>query len=454
MLYPKPSMRHLQRALSFPSAAAIRRFHSFLYKTLVVLWVALCALAAGGAMAAPTRAGQIDVPVDAAQVATPTDAVRVQVPPYSARVLDTTGTLNTAQVAALNEQILAIEADTRAAVVVYMLPTTGEDSIEEYATRVFEKWKLGDTERDDGILILAALEDRRMRIEVGQGLEGTVPDVLAGRIIDQDMKPRFQRNDYGGGLEAAVSHIGALLRGDIEPPDASRGGITPFGWAFIAALLWGFAVGVVRARRTWKWPVTISIVAAVPAVAVVVLKSPAIGAILLSFPVPLAFALGFGCGRSRTVRRVTGGIALAIGAMVGIAFVVGSERFGLGLLYALGGGIGCLLLGLIAVGMRAAYKRSLVEFGVRSALVACVVGYVAFQNPPDLLLSDWESWLPTGMAFGLAMLFGFFTGGAGSSSGRDDSDSSSSSRSSSGSSSSSRSSSGGSSSGGGSSGSW
>ena len=427
------------------------------------MWVAQCMLAAGDAVAARARAGQTDVPSDAAQaptpsdtaqIATPAEAVRVPVPPYSARVLDTTGTLNTAQVAALNEQILAIEADTRAAVVVFMLPTTGEDSIEEDATRVFEKWKLGDTQRDDGILILVALEDRRMRIEVGQGLEGTVPDVLAGRIIDQDMKPRFKRNDYGGGLEAAVSHIGALLRGEIEPPEASPRGITPFGWAFIAALLWGFAVGMIRARRTWKWPVTIGVVAAVPVVAVVVLKNVAIGAILLSFPVPLAFALGFGCGRSRTVRLVTGGIALAISAMVGIAFVVGSERFGLGLLYALGGGIGCLLLGLIAMGMRAAYKRSLVEFAVRSALVACVVGYVAFHNPPDLLLTDWESWLPTGMAFGLAMLFGFFTGGSGSSSGRDDRDGSSSSGSSSSSSSSSRSSSGGSSSGGGSSGSW
>lgn len=435
-------MQHPQPAVAFPAPTPWR-----LFKTLAVLWAALCMLPAGAQqIAVPTDAAQVAAPVDATQVS----AAREPVPPYSARVLDTTGTLNTHQIAALNEQILAIEADTRAAVVVFMLPTTGEDSIEEYATRVFEKWKLGDTQRDDGILILVALEDRRMRIEVGQGLEGTVPDVLAGRIIDQDMKPRFQRNDYAGGLEAAISHIGALVRGDVEPPEASPGGITPFGWAFFAALLWGFAVGVVRAHRTWKWPVTIGIVAAVPVVAVVVLKNVAIGAILLTFPVPLAFALGFGCGRSRTVRRVAGGIALAIGAMAGIAFVVGADRFGLGLLYALGGGIGCLLLGLIAMGMRSAYKRSLVEFGVRSALVACIVGYVAFQNPPDLLLIDWESWLPTGMAFGLAMLFGFFPGGVSTSSGGG----SSSSGSSSSSSSSSRSSSGGSSSGGGSSGSW
>jgi hypothetical protein len=114
----------------------------------------LCMLAAA-AMAAPAR-GWTAAP-DAAHPSPPTVPYGC-VPPYSARVLDTTGTLNTAQVAALNEQILALEADTRAAVVVFMLPTTGEEAIEEYATRVFEKWKLGDTARDDGILILVALK--------------------------------------------------------------------------------------------------------------------------------------------------------------------------------------------------------------------------------------------------------------------------------------------------------
>ena len=384
-------------------------------------------------------------------MATPAVAAQVPVPSYSARVLDTTGTLNTAQIAALTAQILALEADTRAAVVVFMLPSTGEDSIEEYATRVFEKWKPGDAGRDDGILILVATEDRRMRIEVGQGLEGSMPDVLAGRIIDQQMKPRFRNNDYAGGLEAAISHIGARVRGDVEPPDADPGGVTPFGWAFFAALLWGFAVGAVRARRTWKWPVTVGVAAAVPVIAALVLRKPAIGAILLSFPVPLAFALGFGCGRSRTMHLVTGGIALAIGVGVGIAYKVGADRFGWGLLYVVGGGIGCLLLGLIAAGIRMAYKRSLVELGVRSAIVAAVVGYVAFENPPGPLGPDWTSWLPVGAAFGLAMLFSFFPGGVSSNSGRGSSSSSSSGSSSS---SSSRSSSGGSSSGGGASGSW
>jgi uncharacterized protein len=404
-------------------------------------------------MAAPTRGGQTTAPVDTAQAAAPSDIGQVPVPPYSARVLDTTGTLSAGQTAALNEQILALEADTKAAVVVFMLPTTGEETIEEYATRVFDKWKIGDTERDDGILILVALEDRRMRIEVGQGLEGAVPDVLAGRIIDQDMKPRFQAKDYAGGLEAAINRIGALVRGEVQPVEPRSGGVTAFGWAFFAALLWGFVVGVLRARYAWKWPVTVGVLAAQPMVAAAVLMDPATALVLFSFPAPLMFALGFSCGRFRSVRLATAGFVLVVALLVGIAYKVGAEKVGLGLLYAVGGGIACLLLTLIGVGIRTAYKRSLLELGVRCAIVAAIVGYVAFQNPPDLLLADWESWLPVGMAFGLAMLFGFFPGSVGTSSGRGGSSSSGSSSSSS-SSSSSRSSSGGSSSGGGASGSW
>ncbi|EJL79031.1 beta-propeller domain-containing protein, methanol dehydrogenase [Polaromonas sp. CF318] len=439
-------MPHLQATLPSSATPATRRLH----KALAALWASLCLLAAG-AMAAPTDVAGAAASTDAAVAATPADAVQVAVPPYSARVLDTTGTLNTAQVAALNEQILALEADTRAAVVVFMLPTTGEETLEQYATRVFDKWKIGDTARDDGILILVALQDRRMRIEVGQGLEGSVPDVLAGRIIDEQMKPRFRSNDYAGGLEAAIHHIGALVRGDVQPPEAAERGVTPFGWAFFASLLWGFALGVVRARRNWTWALTIALVASGPLVVAAVLKSAAIGAILLTFPVPLAFALGFGCGRSRTLRRVAGGIALVIGLMVGIAYAVGANSFGVGLLYAAGGAIACLLLGLIGAGAYMAFKRSLLEFGVRCAVVAGIVGYVAFENQPDLLFLDWESWLPTGIAAGLAMLFGFFPGSASTSSGGRTSSGGGSSSSSS---SSSRSSSGGSSSGGGASGSW
>ncbi|MEO8023435.1 TPM domain-containing protein [Polaromonas sp.] len=444
MPHRQPSLPSLQFRPTHPTR--------HLYKTLAVLWAALCVLAAG-AMAQPTDAAQAPEPTDVTAVARPTDSVRVAVPPYSARVLDTTGTLHTTHIAELNQQILALEADTRAAVVVLMVQTTGDEAIEQYATRVFEKWKIGDAERDDGILILVATEDRRMRIEVGQGLEGTVPDVLAGRIIDQDMKPRFRSNDYAGGLKAAINSIGTRVRGDTQPLSSEEsGGITPFGWAFFATLMWGFAVGAVRAHRTWKWPVTVGVLAAMPLVAAAVLREPGMGFVLLSFPAPLTFALGFGCGRSRAMRMVVSGIALAIGLLVGIAHAVGADRFGWGFLYAVVGGVGCLLLGLIAMGVRRAYKRSLVELGVRSAVVTGIAAYVAFENPPGPFGPDWTSWLPVGMATGLAMLFAFFPSGVSSSS--DSGGRSSSGGSSSSNSSSSRSSSGGSSSGGGASGSW
>src|SRR3954467_8027726 len=117
-------MRHLPATLpalpTLPSPAFATRF----YRALAVLWASLCLLTAG-ALAQPTDAAQPATDVTA--VAAPTDAVRVAVPPHSARVLDTTGTLHASHIAGLNEQILALEADTGAAVVVYMLPTTGEE---------------------------------------------------------------------------------------------------------------------------------------------------------------------------------------------------------------------------------------------------------------------------------------------------------------------------------------
>jgi hypothetical protein len=126
---------------------------------------------------------------------------------------------------------------------------------------------------------------------------------------------------------------------------------------------------VVRARHAWKWPVTVGVLAAVPVVAAAVLRDAGTAAILLSFPAPLAFALGFGCGRSRIVRWVAGGFVLVIVLLVGIGHAVGADRFWWGFLYAMAGGVVCLLLTLIAMGMRMAWKRSLLEFGVRSALV-------------------------------------------------------------------------------------
>ena len=91
------------------------------------------------------------------------------------------------------------------------MPSTGDDSIEQYATRVFDSWKLGDKQRNDGILLLVAWEDHAVRIEVGYGLEGVVTDLQAAKIIRDILIPAFKSDDLMGGLTLASENIGALL---------------------------------------------------------------------------------------------------------------------------------------------------------------------------------------------------------------------------------------------------
>ena len=130
--------------------------------------------------------------------------VPVPVPAMSSRVVDLTNTLQASEADDLRQQIDALETDTRAQLAVLIVPTTGEDSIEQFATRVFAEWKLGREAEDDGLLLLVALKDRRMRIEVGTGLEGKITDIQAARIIDQQMTPRFRSGDFAGGIGTAV----------------------------------------------------------------------------------------------------------------------------------------------------------------------------------------------------------------------------------------------------------
>ena len=93
------------------------------------------------------------------------------------------------------------------------VPTIGDTSVEEYATKVFENWKLGKKGTDNGVLVVVVPNDHKMRIEVGYGLEGTLTDVVSSRIIRNIMTPRFKAGDYDGGIETGVSAIVAQLEG-------------------------------------------------------------------------------------------------------------------------------------------------------------------------------------------------------------------------------------------------
>ena len=139
------------------------------------------------------------------------------VPPLSGRVIDTTGTLTSAQVQALTAKLEAIETTRGAQVVVLIVPTTQPEDIAAYGQRVADSWKVGRRDVGDGVVIVVAKSDRRINIEVAKTLEGAIPDVLAGRIINEQIKPAFKANDYAAGLNAAVDQLGKLIAGEALP---------------------------------------------------------------------------------------------------------------------------------------------------------------------------------------------------------------------------------------------
>ena len=139
------------------------------------------------------------------------------VPPLTGHVMDQTGTLSANDIQALEGQLVALEKSRGSQVVVLMVPTTAPEDIAAYANRVGNQWKIGRRDVGDGVLVVVAKNDRKMRIEVAKSLEGAIPDIAAARIIDDAMKPRFRNDDFAGGLAAAVELIDRRLAGEALP---------------------------------------------------------------------------------------------------------------------------------------------------------------------------------------------------------------------------------------------
>lgn len=143
------------------------------------------------------------------------------VPPLTARVIDQTGTLTPAQTQALTDQLSELETTLGSQVVILMVPTTQPEDIAAYAYRVADTWKVGRREVGDGIVIVVAKADRRVRMEVARALEGAVPDLAVKQIIDSAITPAFRANDYASGLRQAVEMLTLRIKGEALPlPDA------------------------------------------------------------------------------------------------------------------------------------------------------------------------------------------------------------------------------------------
>ena len=153
----------------------------------LALWLALCSATAGWA--------------------------EVAVPTLTARVTDLTGTLSASQRGALEVGLQAIETRSTNQIAVLMVPSTKPETIEQYSIRVVEAWKLGQKGKDNGLLLLVAKDDHTVRVEVGYGLEGVIPDAVARQVIDGLITPRFKQGDFAGGLTAGVQQLAFLIEG-------------------------------------------------------------------------------------------------------------------------------------------------------------------------------------------------------------------------------------------------
>ncbi|MFZ1811663.1 MAG: YgcG family protein [Candidatus Nitrotoga sp.] len=150
----------------------------------------------------------------------------VAVPPLSARVTDLTSTLDAAQKQQLETRLAQFEAKKGAQIAVLLVPTTQPEAIEQYGIRVVEAWKLGRKGINDGVLLLIAKDDRTLRIEVGYGLEGALPDAVAKRIIAETITPHFKRGNYYAGISTGIEQLLAVIEGESLPPPRERSAIS------------------------------------------------------------------------------------------------------------------------------------------------------------------------------------------------------------------------------------
>ncbi len=166
------------------------------------------------------------------------------IPPLAGPVVDTTGTLTADEEAGLETRLREYARTKGSQVQLLIVPSTAPEDIAQYSIRVVDAWKLGRAKQDDGVLLLVAKDDRRLRIEVGYGLEGAIPDARANQIIDQFIKPKFRAGDFYGGIHDGLDAITKLIDGENLPaPEPSLDGLQRPD--FMTALFFGVIFGVV-----------------------------------------------------------------------------------------------------------------------------------------------------------------------------------------------------------------
>ncbi|MGJ0516374.1 MAG: TPM domain-containing protein [Methylomicrobium sp.] len=169
----------------------------------------------------------------------------VPIPDLSHRVTDLTSTLSAEQASALENKLAAFEARQGSQIAVLIVPTTQPEDIAQFGIRIGDAWKIGRKNVDDGVILIVAKDDRKLRLEVGYGLEGAIPDAIAKRVIAETITPYFKAGDFPGGIDAGVTQLMRLIEGESLPPPkkAPEGGAA--GGSFMFVLFGGIMVGFV-----------------------------------------------------------------------------------------------------------------------------------------------------------------------------------------------------------------
>jgi len=172
-------------------------------------------------------------------------AFALRVPQLQSYVNDYAGMISSQTKAELENELKAFEQTDSTQVVILTIPSLEGEDLEEFSIRVADTWKIGQKNKDNGIILLVAQQERKLRIEVGRGLEGRLTDLMAGRIIDLVMKPRFKRGDFDGGFLAGVHALMDGVRGEFHADDRQHVQKTDKISQFLSLLLFGIIMIVV-----------------------------------------------------------------------------------------------------------------------------------------------------------------------------------------------------------------
>ncbi|MFU8788033.1 MAG: TPM domain-containing protein [Methylobacter sp.] len=178
----------------------------------------------------------------------------VGVPKLEQRVTDLTSTLSAEQVGALDAKLAAFEAQKGSQIAVLMVPTTQPKDIAEFGIELADLWQIGRKDVDDGVILIVAKDDRALRLEVGYGLEGVIPDAVAKRIIAEIITPYFKAGDYAGGIDAGITQLIKLIEGEPLPtPSASINSQQDegaLGFVLFGGIIAGWLLSAITGRTT------------------------------------------------------------------------------------------------------------------------------------------------------------------------------------------------------------